>query len=129
MSPGINDPGTAINAIDYLTELFLLRLQKRDASAYYNSKREAVVFIKTLNFKTLLYSVMASLRTYCKHDVLLVKRLLKMLVDLKRNVVHAEDYYQTILVHEMKNLLEDAEAHITNTSDWESVEDMYKKYI
>ena len=29
MSPGINDPGTAINAIDYLTELFALRMQKK----------------------------------------------------------------------------------------------------
>lgn len=30
MSPGINDPGTAINTIDYLTELFALRMQKKD---------------------------------------------------------------------------------------------------
>ena len=29
MSPGINDPGTAINAIDYLTELFALRITKK----------------------------------------------------------------------------------------------------
>ena len=30
MSPGINDPGTAINGIDYLTELFALRMHKKD---------------------------------------------------------------------------------------------------
>ena len=32
MSPGINDPGTAITCIDYLSELFALRLKKKDFS-------------------------------------------------------------------------------------------------
>lgn len=32
MSPAVNDPGTAINGIDYLTDLFATRMQKKDNS-------------------------------------------------------------------------------------------------
>lgn len=42
MSPGINDPGTAVNGIDYLTELFYLRLQKNDKSII---EREGIPYI------------------------------------------------------------------------------------
>ncbi len=69
MSPGINDPGTAINAIDYITELFLLRMQKGDGNYCCNDSEEAVIKLKNINFETLLYQVMASLRTYCSSKI------------------------------------------------------------
>ncbi|MEZ5022020.1 MAG: DUF2254 family protein [Chitinophagales bacterium] len=35
MSPAINDPGTANMSIDYLTELFALRMEISDREIYY----------------------------------------------------------------------------------------------
>ncbi|WP_411767333.1 DUF2254 domain-containing protein [Winogradskyella sp. A3E31] len=127
MSPGINDPGTAINAIDYLTELFRLRLKKRDTSVYRNDDGHPIIFIKSLNFETLMYSVMASLRTYCKNDVLLIRKLFQMLSALSIAEEHAEPQYKNIIMSEMESLLYDAKQNINNEKDLIMIEKLYDK--
>lgn len=114
MSPGINDPGTALNAIDYLSQLYVLRLKKNDISYTYIDQTPWV-FIATINFSTLLYEAMAYLRTYCKHDVMLVQRLLVMLKNLKR--LSTEDRYTKSVIEEIDNLKQDAKGVIKNERD------------
>ena len=118
MSPGINDPGTAINAIDYLSQLFSLRVQKQEKDYIFNDDKCIAVF-HILHFNELLYQVMASLRTYCKHDVLLVKKLLSLLIKLKNYTKNSEkiDAINT----EIENLLEDAKKSITNKNDYQKL--------
>ncbi|RKS53482.1 putative membrane protein [Gillisia mitskevichiae] len=115
MSPGINDPGTAINAIDYLTELFALRMQKKDINVI---RRDEAAFLKitTVNFKELIYQVMVAIRTYCKHDVTLNQKLLIMLHYLLQQETYNEDYYN-IIKAEATLLLTDAKEAVTNTAD------------
>ena len=117
MSPGINDPGTAINAIDYLTELFALRMLKKDINII---RREEVPYlkIKTIDFKDLLYQVMVSIRTYCKHDVTLAQKLLIMLNYLLHTTTYNEDYKEHIDL-EIESLLSDAKEAIGNERDVE----------
>lgn len=119
MSPGINDPGTALNAIDYLSQLYVLRLKKKDNSYTY-IKDKPWVYITTVNFSTLLYEAMASLRTYCKHDVMLVQRLLVMLNNLKR--LSTEDNYTKSIIEEIDNLKKDASTAIKNERDLSLIE-------
>lgn len=114
MSPGINDPGTALNAIDYLSQLYVLRLKKNDISYTYIDQTPWV-FIATINFSTLLYEAMAYLRTYCKHDVMLVQRLLVMLKNLKH--LSTEDRYTKSVIEEIDNLKQDAKGVIKNERD------------
>ena len=123
MSPGINDPGTALNAIDYLSQLFSLRIKKNDKSLVYVDN-EAYVSIATVNFKDLIFQVMAELRTYCKHDVIIVEKLVKMLLHLKNIVKNDNKAYQAILEEEMANLILDAEAAITNKRDINFIKQM-----
>lgn len=104
MSPGINDPGTAINAVDYLTDLFALRMQKKDNGIIVH-KESATLRMAIVSFKELMYNVMASLRTYCKHDPVMVEKLLWMLDYLQKQPA-AEDNYQKVIKEEMKTLLE-----------------------
>tara|TARA_R100001369_G_scaffold20091_1_gene36540 strand:- start:11238 stop:12548 length:1311 start_codon:yes stop_codon:yes gene_type:complete len=117
MSPGINDPGTAINAIDYLTELFALRMQKKDINII---RREDIPYIKvvTVDFKDLLYQVMVAIRTYCKHDVTLNQKLLIMFHYLLQQETYNKDYYKYIK-NEASLLLADAKEAISNTADIE----------
>jgi len=103
MSPGINDPGTAMSAIDYLTQLFLLRLKKKDRS-FYTIGDEAIVEITTSDLSTLLYDTMAGLRTYCKHDVLIMRQLYNMLVFLRDDANHVEQTYKKSIEQEIENL-------------------------
>ncbi len=119
MSPGINDPGTAINAIDYLTELLALRMQKKDVNVI---RREEIPYLKinTIDFKELIYQIMASIRTYCKHDVTLAQKLLIMLNYLLNQPTYNEDYKDSINL-EIKSLLADAKNAIKNERDIENL--------
>ncbi len=107
MSPGINDPGTAINAIDYLTELFALRMKKSNSGVLVDGE-EAYVKIAIVQFDELLYNVMASLRTYCKHDPTVVQKLIWMLGYLKAQPA-IDDTYNATVEEELKILLKDIE--------------------
>lgn len=119
MSPGINDPGTAINGIDYLTELLGIRMRKKDTSKI---KRDDKLYIKlnTVDFEDLIYNIMASIRTYCKHDVVIVQKLLLMFHYLKKQQTE-ESSYSKVLDKEAANLIKDAEESIENQVDIERV--------
>lgn len=115
MSPGINDPGTALNGIDYLTELFFLRLQKDDTNFVY---RDDIAYIKmnSVSFEHLIYNVMASIRNYCKHDIILVQKLLVMFQYLK--LKGAENHqYTHIIDKEAQTLIDDVKSSIPNERD------------
>ncbi len=124
MSPGINDPGTAINAIDYLTELFAMRMQKKDTNII---RREEVPYLRitTINFKDLLYQVMAPIRTYCKHDVTLAQKLLVMLNYLLHQPTYNEDY-KAAVKQEIDSLLTDAKNAVDNERDLEVLDSLSK---
>jgi len=115
MSPGINDPGTAINGIDYLIELFALRLKKKDNSLISN-KNEVYIKVSTVKFEDLLYNVMASIRTYCKQDIILIQKLLLMLKFLKTQDVKKQSYLVCIDT-EIKTLLDDVKLSVSNQRD------------
>ena len=123
MSPGINDPGTAINAIDYLTELFALRMQKRDCGIFINDEK-AVIKNAVIPFEDLLYNSMASLRTYCKHDPIIVQKLIWMLQYLEKIDAYKNTYKQNV-THELENLIKDAVASFDSEEDIKKI----KSYI
>lgn len=95
MSPGINDPGTALNAIDYLTELFSLKMKKIN-SGVITFNKETRIKIAIIKFDELIYNVMASLRTYCKHDPIVVQKLFWMLNYLQKQPTVDESYTKSI---------------------------------
>lgn len=117
MSPGINDPGTAINAIDYMTELFALRMKKRDSSYLFDDDDNALVSIKTVSFEILMYNVMAALRTYCKHDIIVVQKLFMMLDYLLDHVDVSDPLYKKTIVKEISTLYQDAIENQKNEAD------------
>jgi len=125
MSPGINDPGTAINGIDYLTELLSLRLKQKDVHIIGNNDK-AYIMISTVKFEDLLYNVMASIRTYCKHDIILIQKLLLMFKYLKTQNVKEQGYLDCIDT-EVKTLLDDVKQMVTNQRDIDTALKMAKK--
>ena len=120
ISPGINDPGTAINAIDYLTELFALRMQKRDNGILVNDGK-VILKIAIVAFKELIYNVMASLRTYCAHDPIMAEKMIWMLQYLEKQP-SAENGYIEIIKEEMKTLLVQAKKSFKADKDIAVVE-------
>lgn len=121
MSPGINDPGTAINAIDYLSELFFLRVQIQDFD-YKSDDENLLVIINSINFKNLLFNIMVALRTYCSHDFIIVSKLLLFLKNLKSKS-NFDDYNEAI-DKEISYLLTDAKTKIINKEDIKKLKKM-----
>ena len=126
MSPGINDPGTAITCIDYLSELFALRLRKKDFSFIANQDNEAVIKLRTIDFKELIYFVFAPLRAYCKHDVVMLHKMLTALYFLLQSDSVLDDA-ETILINEANLILEDAKTAIENKDDLKGIFNIHSK--
>ena len=120
MSPGINDPGTAINAIDYLTELFAIRMMKTDQSIFSKDDNE-LLRIAHISFKELIYYIMASLRTYCKHDPVMAQKLLWMLNYLELQPAANEDYHR-IIRKEIEVFLAQAKDSLDSEWDYQKIE-------
>lgn len=97
MSPGINDPGTALNGIDYLTELFAMRLLKSNSEWIIDKENNTCYGqAKVITFSELITNTMASLRTYCKHDPIVVQKLLLMLQYLEKQKKNTSEYNEVI---------------------------------
>ncbi len=127
MSPGINDPGTAITCIDYLTELFALRMLKKDNSYVVNNDNKAVVSLDTVDFDELIYFIFASLRQYCKSDFIMMTKMLTSLYYLK-NVETIDDDYKKVIDTQAHLILEDAQAYIKNETDLKNLKEFTEKF-
>lgn len=125
MSPGINDPGTAISTIDYLTQLFAMRLKKNDKTIITSKHNRALIAVTTTNFKELLYQVMVSYRTYCKHDLTCIQKLFIMFKHLLLQEAHLPEYHDALMA-EAKLLYEDTQQSIQNTTDLRRIEKLYQ---
>ena len=116
MSPGINDPGTTIIAIDYLAELFQIRMYKNDISILFEDS-QPLVKINSVTFKELLYFVLVPIRTYAKHDVIIVNKLINMFQHLAFNIDCDNKGYLSDINKEVKLLSIDANSAINNQED------------
>ena len=120
MSPGINDPGTAIITLDYITELLALRMQISDREIYATDNGHTIE-LTTMNFSDLLYQTLASYRQYCKHDAVLMNKMIEMLQYLNNQSTENNDYQEEITKN-MNILKEDIQTSIKNKYDLEHLE-------
>ncbi|UWX55860.1 DUF2254 domain-containing protein [Maribacter litopenaei] len=126
MSPGINDPGTALNSIDYLTELFTFLLRIKDFEYVSDKKGNNRVQIKRSTFPEVLYNVLATYRPYCTHDVMVTRKLLYMLTLLSQRTVNSE---QTDAIRvETDNLENDIKRLIQNERDLTRLKDGFHSW-
>lgn len=95
LSKGINDPATAIKAIDMLMMLFLEKLKSREKTVLFDKNDEPRVFLKETSIQFLLHLNVTPIREYAKHDVLVVQRLISGLGTLI-HFAEAEEDLQSI---------------------------------
>ena len=115
MSPGINDPGTALTCIDYLTELLALRMKKSD-QLFFSQDDQAKIQIQIIPFKQLLYTILAPFRAYCSHDIIIVSKLLKMCEYLLLQKCVNQDFHSSIR-HQAEHVIDDASKNLSNEQD------------
>ncbi len=125
MSPGINDPGTALNAIDYLTELLRMRMLMTDES-YIHDNGKTYARERPVKFEELLYNLLASIRTYSKQDIVVVQKLGYMFIYLQQQEAKEKAYHKNLNT-EAERLLLDARNSLDNKTDIDVIEKLAKK--
>ncbi len=119
MSPGINDPGTAMNVIDRLTGL-LGRLMSMPIHNHYQSETGGEVWMSKRSFPSILIEVMQQMRTYCTEDTVVIRRLFRMLYQLYSETGEHQQYKEIVL-EEIQKLLTDSQEQINNAGDRRSI--------
>lgn len=114
MSPGINDPGTAVEAVNMLGNIFVLLLRLPDLN-HYRAKEGGEVFFVRRTFAHTLNTTYAELRTYSRADPAVMNALFRCL-DALRNASRSEEVRAAVAV-QLAALREDGEQHLTNTRD------------
>ncbi len=64
----------------------------------------------------MLHQTLSAYRLYCRHDVILMEKLLRMLAYLRRSKT-LDPLHHNILEEQMAIFAEDLQAHITNEKD------------
>lgn len=116
LSPGINDPGTAIKAIDFLTLLFVRRLKTKTNSCLYDTENILRVTEKVISLNELLSRYITPIRTYGRGDIQINLRLLKCMQALLLTEGQPQHRSEELIQH-VKAIMYDADKHIDNTVD------------
>jgi uncharacterized membrane protein len=120
MSPGINDPGTAVITIDYLTELLSMRMQIDESEVYICKDENHKVELQTVDFDDLLYQCLAAYRQYSKHDMIIMEKIVRMFKYLMKQE-YANEAYPEILSRQLQVLKADIQSCIENQFDKEKL--------
>jgi uncharacterized membrane protein len=91
LSPGINDPGTAISCVDYFS-LALAQIIDRDlpGSVFMDDEEEARLLLRFTGYEGIMKTVFAQLRQFAKSDVPVVVSLLDALCRLAQLTTRRE---------------------------------------
>ncbi len=124
MSPGINDPGTALEIIDLVTEI-LARIMRIPLHNSYQGKEGAIVFYNRTTFEEILRTIMQELRQYCASDMTMIRKMGMMLLNLR---IQAGDYlsYTHLIDEEIAALLTDARRNVENPLDRNELARLFK---
>jgi uncharacterized membrane protein len=119
ISPGINDPNTAIFCIKQ-AGMVLDRIAKANIenTYYYNEDNELTLIFEDISFDYLLYKTFYQLRYYSKRDVSVAASILEALI------IIAEGNEQ-----EIKDITWEFGNYIVKGFDEEILEDLDKKYM
>ncbi|WP_157433464.1 DUF2254 domain-containing protein [Adhaeribacter aquaticus] len=123
LSPGINDPGTAYNAIDFMTLLLAERLKTKETTYLYDQNKKVRVILSRSSMDKLLFNYLTPIRTYGKNDVMVILKLLDCLKTLIHLNKKEQTYYPELLKHAFA-IREDADEFIRNREDRKRVNEM-----
>lgn len=119
LSPGINDPGTAIKSIDLLSVLLSLRLDLPDLDFAELSDEPPRLFFFELPLDQLLLQILGPIRTYGAGDTSVLVSLLQAF----KNLLHQnpEHHLKAQLIRHARSVIETADQHLSNQRDREEI--------
>ncbi len=120
LSPGINDPGTAIKAIDLLSDLFIQLLYVQEKTYLLNEDDDICVYLSPISYEDLMYQTLIPIREYGNADIIIFIRLLDCLEHMLY-VVKDEKKYTEIFYKYIVNMISCSHEHVDNELDKERI--------
>lgn len=128
LSPGINDPYTAITCIDNLTSIICQLSTVKFHSKYsYDEDGVLRVIANHLDFDGILNSAFNHIRQYSNNNAPVAIRLIEALVTI-HNYTELEDYKQAVIKH-AEMVMHQAENHFTEKQDFLDIQQRCKSII
>ncbi|MTB50945.1 DUF2254 domain-containing protein [Lewinella sp. W8] len=125
MSPGINDPGTALDALDRLTSC-LHQVMLLPVNNHYKSPDGSDVWKATFSFGEILNACLQAIRNYAREDVLVCRKLFILLFQLKALAADSPNHLR-IINREIQAVLADVNQTVSNPIDRKVLaEDLYR---
>jgi len=129
LSPGINDPHTAIEAIDYLASALAMLIKRDQPSALrLDIEDKARVIAQSPNFETILKQAYQQIHHYGQTDVTVVTKLFTALEAIKE---HTENYPEkcALITSFKKQIYNKSKDSITSESDREIIRNSYRHTV
>lgn len=89
-SPSINDPGTSLTALDYLTQLFIIRSKIKPHNAF--QKNGGTIFYSSVAAEKLFYLCFVEMKRYMKDDPVLIIKLKNSLATINAQCSYIKKY-------------------------------------
>lgn len=121
LSPGINDPATAIKAIDMLSILFIDKMNLNEKNYFLSPNGKLLVFFKSPSLEELLFINLTPIREYGKQDATIMLKILESL----KNLAYADrtvEQHQGLLTKYMQSMIASAMENIKNDLDIEQID-------
>ena len=115
LSPGINDPGTAIQAIDRLTDLLVEAMGVRGQKILTDKHQRLRLIYEPLSYSDVLYLSVNAIREYGQQDFTITLKLLTLLYTVLRNDL--EDRYTDTVMTLLHDLAQGYSENFTNQSN------------
>jgi len=114
LSPGINDPGTAIQAIDYLMDLFSRLQTLRGQKIIRHKDGTPCIIYAPVPFEETFYLCLASIRPYSSEDVTVQSRLITLISKISEQ--DEEDLHKSLFEKEL-NSIEEASMQVMKSQE------------
>jgi uncharacterized membrane protein len=128
ISPGINDPFTAIRCIDRITAGLCHLAQRNFPSPYrYDDNNKLRFIVEGADFKGLLDCAFNQIRQYGKSDAEVTMRLLEAIATISTYTNNSQ--YQASLRHHAQMILQDSRVGLSQNQDYKDIEQRYDEII
>jgi uncharacterized membrane protein len=112
MSPGINDPSTAISCVDQLSRIMILWISRTPPPSHYYAPPHALrLFVPWISFDGLLDTAFEQIRHYAVADIAVSLRLMRAFNDIAGVAQHLD--LRTTLLERARRLVTGCAGHLT----------------
>lgn len=126
MSPGINDPGTAVKAIDMLSILLIERLKISDINySFKHANKYPLLYLHETSFEELLHDNFTPLRNYAKTDAYVMTNILEAFKNILFTT-HENEQATVNLFNYLAAIVDDINEQTSNQYDRNEVINMLK---